>query len=131
METLLELEKSTSPRCILIDDDPIYNSIMLRCAEQEKIDLEVFSSLIDMGFVGLLGRYDVAIVDYDLGQMTGLEIAQYLTALFGDIPMILVSAKERTKKQTIWPKSIKAFVHKSRGYSSVLKKAKSIVKTRK
>ncbi len=112
-------------RYILIDDDPFYRAIILRVAKNDGIEVDVFESLMDLGSIGLLGQYDSAIVDYDLGSWNGLEIAEYLAALFGDIPMILVSEKKREpEKASAWPKSIKKFIKKGEGYSYVLAEAK-------
>lgn len=86
--------------------------------------VDSYESLMDMGFVSLLGLYDAAIVDYDLGSSNGIEIGEYLSALFGDIPMILVSEHQRAPAEKDWPQSIKAFILKSRGYGYVLYEAR-------
>ena len=91
----------------------------------EGMEIDVYESLMDLGSVGLLGRYDAAIVDYDLGTLNGIEIAEYLSALFGDITMVLVSEHERfPDKNNAWPPSIKKFVKKSDGYAYALAEAK-------
>jgi CheY-like chemotaxis protein len=107
-------------RYVLVDDDATYLSIMQRIAAQEGMDLDVYTSLINLGSIGLLGRYDAAIVDYDLGSMTGIEVAQYLNTFFGRIPMVLVSGQDRVIEQK-WPENIKFFAKKSEGYASILK----------
>jgi len=127
--------KSSKPdnakrRFVLIDDDPIYRSIMLRVAHSEGIEFDVFENLDDLGSVGMLGQYEVAIVDYDLGGMSGLDIAKYLTALFRDTPMVLVSESERLPGKMGWPPSIKRFVKKSDGYLHVLNQAKKCAESR-
>jgi CheY-like chemotaxis protein len=117
-------------RFVLIDDDPTYRAVILRAAELEGLDLDVYESLMDLGSVGMLGRYDAAIVDYDLGNLNGVEIAEYLSALFGDIPMVLVSEKTRSPGEKGWPASIKSFVNKSQGYAFALKQAQRFAKSR-
>jgi len=123
----VKMQNNDSKKYILIDDDPIYQMIMLRFAKERAMDLEVYSSLQDLGLVGLLGRYDAAIVDYDLGNLNGVEIAEYLSALFVDIPMILVSEQHRTPGANAWPNSIKEFVCKSSGYDHVLTRALGVL----
>ena len=111
-------------RYLLIDDDATYRAIMVRCAQMAGMELEAYESLADLGSVGLLGRFDTAIVDYNLDQMTGVEIADYLDHLFTDVPMVLVSSAEQLPDGRPWPQSIKMFVKKSRGYTFVLEQAK-------
>lgn len=115
----------TKPRrLVLIDDDRVYNAVMLRAAVLAGVELDVFTSLADLGSVGLLGDYDAAIVDYQLEQMTGIEVAEYLSAFFKDVPMVLVSQCDNLpgdpKK---WPSSIAKFVPKKAGYQHVLESA--------
>lgn len=117
-------------RFVIIDDDPVYRRVMCQYATREGMTIDSYESLVDMGFVSLLGRYDAAIVDYDLGSSTGLEIGEYLTALFGDIPMIMVSEHQRTPGEKGWPQSIKAFIQKSRGCSYVLDEARRHARSR-
>ncbi len=109
---------------VLIDDDPLFGNIMVRVAKSRGADIDYFPSLLDMGSVGCLGQYDAAIVDYDLGNMTGVEIAEYLKVFFGDIPMVLVSSRHRDiMKPKSWPDSVRCFVHKSAGYEAILSEA--------
>ncbi len=117
-------EESKIHRYVLIDDDPTYQSIMKRFSKEHNMHLEVYENLVDLGSVGLLGRYDAAIVDYDLGQINGVEVAEYLSVLFGDIPTILVSDRQRNPSERQWPNSIKRFVKKSQGYAHVLNQAR-------
>ena len=114
---------STEKRYVLIDDDASFRAILLRAANMNGIQVDVFESLEELGAVGLLSRYDVAIVDYDLGSLNGLEIAEYLELLCRDTPMILVSAKDRRSNASQWPRSIKQFIPKSMGYTYILEQA--------
>ncbi len=123
-------DKQIKQRFVLIDDDPTYRSIMLRFARAEGMEFDVFENLMDLGSVGMLGHYDAAIVDYDLGSLNGIEIAEYLSALFGDIPMVLVSEKQRDPGDKAWPSSVKRFVKKSDGYEKVLRQAKKCADAR-
>lgn len=113
------------PRVIVIDDDPIFLTLMMKAAKKSGFYVEIFSSLEDLGHLGSLSEFDLAIVDYQLEQMTGLEIAEYLDVFFKDIPMILVSAREKeTVEMTHWPRSIKRFVSKHDGFAEVISAAK-------
>jgi ActR/RegA family two-component response regulator len=108
-------------RVILIDDDRSFGHIMKQCAAQRGVDLDYFESLADLGFVALVGRYDVAILDYDLGSMTGVEIGEYLQALFNCMPMLLISGTMRTPSPTeIKSGQVRPFMHKNKGYDLIL-----------
>jgi len=111
-------------RLVLIDDDPVLGNAMVMAAKRLGFELDYFESMLDLGFVGRLDDYDVAIVDYDLGSMNGIEIAEYLDALFGDIPMLLVSCTEREARTgEQWPAAVRRFVRKDSGYFPILEAA--------
>lgn len=114
------------PRIVLIDDDPVYGAVIGRWAKLEGVELDVFHSLDDLGFVGLLAQYDVAIVDYDLGQINGKDVADYMTTLFGNKPMIMISGVDRSQEMMQCPSCVKAFMKKSAGYEKILNTALSI-----
>lgn len=123
MNTLKDLENDQEKRFVLIDDDPSFRAILLRAANMYGVQVDVYESLEELGAVGLLSRYDVAIIDYDLGSLNGLEIAEYLDVLCSNTPMILVSALDRGASARKWPQSIKQFIPKSMGYSYILEQA--------
>ena len=123
-----QIEKK--PRMVLIDDDQSYGVIMLRAAKAAGVKLDFYTSLLEVGSVGLLGRYDVVFVDYDLGELNGVEIAEYLSALFDDIPMILISQTPRLQEGATWPDSIVSFIPKSAGYRYVIDRAYQLHKNR-
>jgi CheY-like chemotaxis protein len=121
-----EQSPGDQPRLVLIDDDPVYGAVIGRWARLEGVDLDVFHSLDDLGFVGLLAQYDVAIVDYDLGEMNGKDVADYMTTLFGNKPMIMISDADRSQEMMDCPSCVKAFMKKSAGYEKILNMALNI-----
>jgi CheY-like chemotaxis protein len=123
---LREQSPGNPPRLVLIDDDPVYGAVIERWARLEGVDLDVFHSLDDLGFVGLLAQYDVAIVDYDLGEMNGKDVADYMTTLFGNKPMIMISGVDRSQELMDCPSCVKAFMKKSAGYEKILNMALNI-----
>lgn len=117
------------PKLVLIDDDPLFGNIMVRVAKKRELDIDYFSSLIETDSFGSLGQYDAAIVDYDLGNMTGIDIAEYLQLFFGDIPMILVSGEQRDKSvPKSWPGTVRCFIHKNEGYDAILSEALACIR---
>jgi len=123
-----EIDNFSQKRYVLIDDDPTYRAIMVRVARNAGMNCDAYESLMDLGYIGLIGRYDAAIIDYNLGGLNGLEIAEYLAAMFSDIPMVMISEKDRQPDQKAWPSSIKKFVKKSDGYLFTLEQAAACTK---
>ncbi|MEZ4744016.1 MAG: response regulator [Bdellovibrionota bacterium] len=120
-----DLNSKSSDECqgkiVLIDDDLSFCQIMKAYASVRGWQLDAFVSLEEMGSIGKLSEYTSAIVDYNLKSMNGLEIAEYLPAFFGEMPMILVSGSDqKEKRDNPWPNSIKAFVHKCEGPEKIL-----------
>ena len=113
-------KKDSGPRILLIDDDPVFVAIIKRWAMMEKVQLECYVSLDEMGFIGLFSNYDVAILDYDLGYTTGIEIAKCTDALLHDMPIVIVSIKDRNAECANAPSCVKAVLQKSKGYSHIL-----------
>ncbi|RYZ91190.1 MAG: response regulator [Proteobacteria bacterium] len=109
---------------LLIDDDPVYRIIMTRAAELEDLRLDAFESIADIGVTGRRDKYTAALIDFDLGLTTGVETVNHLQTYFGDIPMILISAKDREPSEGGWPANIKRFLKKSQGYAFALQEAR-------
>lgn len=120
-------EGDRAPKMVLIDDDPSYTAILARTAALEGIELDVFHSLSELGFVSLLRNYDVAIVDYDLGTLNGVEIAEYMSSLLDDMPMVLISASDRSEEAAHSPGCVRAFLNKSVGFYTILETARQCI----
>ncbi len=84
------------PKILLIDDDPTFRNVMVSVAKSSRSEMAAYESLLDLGALDLIMLYDVAIIDYKLEGMTGLEISEHLNAFFEDIPMLLVSSLGRS-----------------------------------
>lgn len=123
----LNTSETRTPRMVLIDDDPSYTSILKRKAEVAGIELDAFHSLADLGFVALLRNYDVAIIDYELEEMNGVEIAEYMSKLLDGMPMVLISATDRSAEMSHCPGNIRVFVNKSDGFDKVITAARQCV----
>lgn len=119
-----------SRRMVLIDDDPAFCQIVASFAASRGLDLDYYSTLHEMGSLGKLSDYAIAIVDFDLGSMNGLEIAEYLPIFFGDMPMVLISGKHRQAEATPWPKSIRTFIHKDQGPDAILDAAANLLESK-
>ncbi|MFK7872682.1 MAG: response regulator [Oligoflexales bacterium] len=108
-------------RILLVDDDPVYSTIIDRVAKQEGLSLDWFQSLEDLGSVGAIGKYDGAIIDINLGVscVNGIEIADYIDALDFQLPVIIVSESDLDKKRAL-PSCVRKFLPKSIGYQAVV-----------
>lgn len=109
----------SAPRVLLIDDDPNFGKIMTRAAAVSGIKLQFCKSLDE--FAKLQSReYDVIVLDYDLGAVTGCELARYLESMDPrEIPVVLVS-QTKMRGSNKWPGSIREFVHKGLGPFAIL-----------
>jgi CheY-like chemotaxis protein len=115
-----ETERSACPkRLILIDDDLVFIRMMAGAAAASGVSLDCFASLLDVGFVGNLANYDGAIVDFDLGTMSGIEVSAYLAAFLRRMPMVLISGSERQLPQRSGG-GARLFVHKREGCPAIL-----------
>ncbi len=110
---------SQSPLTILlVDDDPTFGRIFRENARKRNVSVILCISLDNPEL--LTGQvFHAAIVDYDLGELTGPELGQELSKLFNDLPIILISGTDRTDK-TGWPEGVKEFVPKSAGAEAIL-----------
>lgn len=106
-------------RLLLVDDDPLFGKILKQEAKKNNISVVVCISLDNPEL--LAGQtFDAAVVDYDLGNMTGPELGNYLVATLGKIPILLVSGKQR---ETVKEANIGGFVLKEAGYQAILEAA--------
>lgn len=100
------------PRILLIDDDPLFGKVMQRAANAKSIPLSHCSSLEEFSQIKSFD-YDVMIVDYNLGAVTGFELTRYIEQFTAkEVPVILVSQSESLDYQD-WPTTVMEFVHKS------------------
>jgi len=110
-------------KLLLIDDDESFGHLMEVVAAQRGISLEYYPSLVELGRIGRLGDFDVAILDYYLDGMNGIEIAEYLERFFTGKPVVLVSGRSYGDALMVEsPRCVKAFVHKVRGALTILDK---------
>jgi len=87
--------KGEKPSILLIDDDPIFREIMVAVAKSNGIKLDAFESVTKVSSTRKMNRYDAVLLDYDLADMTGFEIAEYLNQNFPLKPVVMVSSTNR------------------------------------
>lgn len=106
------MKPAVMPRILLVDDDVLYGKIMSRVASCFKAELTFVRSVEELGDRDL-SSFDVAIIDYDLGSVTGVELTAYLDH-HAPLPIVLVSATERRPDRR-WSDSIHDFLLKDSG----------------
>jgi len=118
-----------SPKILLIDDDPVFRSIMVRLASSLGLKLDAFESLLDVEPFSRINDYNGAIIDCHLGQMDGLDLLTHLNPFFADIPTLLVSADASVEARcSLFPTSrCRHFVPKGAGALKILEKVKGLV----
>jgi CheY-like chemotaxis protein len=116
-----EIEEAT--RILLVDDDPTFGVVMSRAAEQLRAHITYCKSLEEVKRVAGW-NFDVAIVDYDLGSSTGVEVARFLQSHPKKIPVIIVSQSQRVDTPiSDWPEVVKGFMQKGLGHFALLEAA--------
>lgn len=107
------------PRILLVDDDPTFGLIMKQAAAKKSVEITFCKSLDEFSALKSWD-FDVVIMDYDLGDVTGFELTSYMEQFTTEeVPVILVSqTKQRNSKH--WPNAIREFVHKDLGAFAIL-----------
>lgn len=86
--------KKSVPRILLVDDDPLFLHMMEFVAQREGIPLITFNSPKEAyQKVGTLD-FDIAILDYNLGLVSGVQLATFIRNRVRSVPAILVSQSD-------------------------------------
>lgn len=122
-----------APKILVIDDDSQFAKQLLKEGERIGADIDWYNSFSELGRVGRLGEYDCVVADLSSDPVTGIEIAQYVTAFFSDLPVILVSddsADEKVGFIRRLPQAIQARIPKAAGASYIMRTAVEMAATR-
>jgi DNA-binding NtrC family response regulator len=108
-------------KILLIDDDPTFCFFMQTVAKKHGIKLDTYHQLVDATYGKTrIQDFDALILDYDLGDMTGVEVAEYVDYFMGGVPVLLISSNHRRARPLDpWPSSVIGFVHKNEGYENI------------
>lgn len=117
----LKANSHSVPKLLLVDDDLIFGKVMQKIAGQAGIQLTYFSSVKGLEKLSSL-NIDIGLVDYDLGSITGLQLARFLENYLSQLPVILISQYKHINLAH-WPKSVIGFVPKSNGSYGILSAA--------
>jgi len=110
------------PHILLVDDDPIFGKCMEALAKLEKLPFTYMVSPRDLYQQRPPDDIAVILLDYNLGPVTGVQLANYLESHGRKIPIVLVSASSLIPTED-WPKMVKACIAKSEGTKAILELA--------
>jgi DNA-binding NtrC family response regulator len=114
-------------RVLLVDDDWDFAELVRSKAEAMGLDVEHHTSAKTLGRTNL-GGFAVAIIDYNLGSTSGLQIAEVIDDLTVDLPVILISGERQIDPlNRFWPQCIRGFITKERGLDVILAAAERYV----
>jgi len=117
-------QANASLKIILIDDDPLFGRLMQRAAQNLELNLDFYESLSSLGFIGSLAQYDIIIVDNQMDNVSGIEVASYIPSFFTDKTIVLISSTDLAKDTSMQlPEYISEFIHKELGCDKVLEMA--------
>ncbi len=83
------------PRYLLIDDDTCFGKVIQRQARVMGANVFHIPSISKVKNFGQLHSYDAVLVDYDLADMTGFEVAEFLNKHLRGTPIVMVSSTNR------------------------------------
>jgi DNA-binding NtrC family response regulator len=113
---------------VLIDDDEHFCSLMHLVGQNAAIPIQCYESLYQLGSFACLREFDLAILDFHLDSINGIEIAEYVDTFFRHLPVLLVSGDSTFRHQlNRWPTSIKHFITKAAGPFAILSTACKIL----
>jgi len=133
LEPLVESShaKAGRPKILVVDDDAVFRSVMVRMGDAAGFDVEAYDSMLEIEPFTRLDTFSGAIFDYHLGhQMDGMDIVSHLKPFFTKIPTLLVSADDAVEeKLRLAPKcGFLGFAPKAMGANRILATMKDLLK---
>ena len=108
-----------APRVLLIDDDPLFGGIVLRLAQAGNIILKHAKSLKALHGLDIKNSFDLIITDFELENVTGIQLIKILESRNQALPTILISSYSRILSRHL-PLSIVYTLHKCEGPQRIL-----------
>ncbi len=107
------------PRILLVDDDPVFGMILRQTAEKAKLPLTHILSPAKLDIRKVRDNYDLLISDYDLENVTGVQLTRQLETFGQSLPTILISAYGKLPDVQL-PNSILCSLQKAEGPQKIL-----------
>lgn len=113
------------PSVLLVDDDVVFGRIMQKVAQNQHVRLKYVSSVKDLERMPYQ-KFDVALLDFDLGTITGIQLSRLLPQYFGSVPVVLISQYRDIPKH-LWPTMVRGFVPKASGAFEILSETRRLL----
>lgn len=108
------------PSIVVVDDDPIFGGIIRRKARKHGMSVVHIAGVEELNSVNL-SHFDVAVVDYFLEGMNGLQMTKLIEEKCkGVLPVVLISGTMREERV---PDGVFSFVPKQDGIEAILDQA--------
>ncbi len=122
---LSEVHAMDGKKVLIVDDDAAYAQLLARAAKRVGLETRTVTSL---GALGSPDSWDfsVAVVDYDLKSVNGIEFTSYLNHFSQPVPVVLVSAITR-EAEPDWPHNVRTFVCKEKGSDTIMAVVKRLM----
>lgn len=113
------METPTQISVLLVDDDPTFGKILKAVCEHHGVSLLYYDKARDAYQHLEESLFDIAIIDYDLGMVNGIQLGNFLERTVGNVPVILVSAL-KMPYGTEWPYPVVKFLQKQDGPTKIV-----------
>ena len=112
--------KKPVPRLLLVDDDPVFCKVLAEVAKRERIPIVCFTSVKEAYAKVRDIDFDIALLDYDLGPVTGVQLANFIVGHHQKGASALLVSNLGELKNADFPSFIKSSVNKHGGAYKVL-----------
>lgn len=116
-------------KILLLDDDPIFRSVMICLAKARCLDIEAYESPQEIESFTKLGSFRGALIDYHLGDQNALEMLGGIEAFFASMPTLLVSIDEDIKNLVGVHPGFCGFISKGLGGQGILDVLENLIDT--
>jgi CheY-like chemotaxis protein len=112
-------EERTSPRVLVIDQDPKLLARFKRLAEPHDLEVHTCQSLAELCDIKSL-KYDVIVVDAMFRGIPGVHLPAHLDSLLGNIPILLVVGDTGARVWQHWPQKTVSQIRRDFGINHII-----------
>ena len=106
-------------RVILVDPDPDFANELAKEAADFNLAIDAFKTMQDIVYLGIFNSYQLAILNVEMGQVSGWEIAEYIEKFRVGLPVILLTDREVTNRK-LSPSVIKVIEKSQLSYRELM-----------
>ena len=116
-------------KILLLDDDPIFRSVIICLAKARRLDIEAYESPQEIESFTNLGSFCGALIDYHLRDRSAIEMLGGLEAFFASMPTLIVSIDEDIKTLVGIHSGFCGFISKGLGGPGILDALERLIDT--